>query len=233
MLIFNWDVCKMQHGLNDLGADLVPDGLGGIKTRTAVIETFRNTSAKSIGYTDKLAIASRLGGTTKQVNAVAKVESNGGGWDNTGLLKCLYERHHAWKRFRIQNSLLSNPKPGGYTTDIDNDGINDNWEKVADAACKWGETAFEFASWGKFQIMGAWWNKLGYASVLDFIYQLSRSEADHYDAMARYVEKFNLAPAFRRLSMNPKDCVPFAKGYNGPKYYINAYDVKLAQAMEI
>ena len=149
----------------------------------------------------------------------------------SGLLTALYERHYAWRRVKIAVPFLSSPKPGGYTVDIDDDGINDSWEKVADSALRWGApVAFECASWGKFQIMGAWWKQLGYASALDFVWTLSRTEQAHYQALARYVVKFGLVGAFRSISGNPDDCKAFAKGYNGSGYAKYNYHTRIAQA---
>lgn len=232
-LVFSAEVCDLQHWLNDHGAGIIVDGIGGPKTRRAIFDVFRNTDAPAVNRADKIVIAQRLGGTVRQVNAFSKVEAPRGGWDSTGLLTCLYERHYTWKRVRIIVPFLSNPKPGGYTIDIDDDGINDSWEKVADAACRWGQVAFECASWGKFQIMGAWWKKLGYKSVLDFVWALSRDEAAHYDAFARYMEKFGLVDAFSQISEDPEDNRPVAKGYNGSGYRKYSYHVRLADAMKV
>lgn len=231
MTISNYEVAALQLKLNTLGADLEPDGRGGPKTRAAAIETFRNLSAPAATAVDIQRTAEKLGGSLKQLRAVSLVESRGGGWDDTGLLKALYERHYAWRRFKVILPFLSNPTSGGYTTDADNDNINDSWEKVADGACKWGQISFEFASWGKFQIMGAWWKKLGYPSVIDFVWQLSRSEATHYDAVARYIQVNNLTQAFRNLSTDPRTCEAFARGYNGRNYAEKGYHLKLAAKM--
>jgi hypothetical protein len=160
---------------------------------------------------------------------VSKVESAGSGWDNAGRLKCLYERHYFWKRLRIVIPLLSNPAPGGYTIDADRDGINDSWEKVADAAMRNPIAAFESASWGKFQIMGAWAKQLGYPNAIEFVWQLSRSEAAHYRALEAFITVNRLGPAFRALSRDWRTNTPFARAYNGPKQ--KGYDVKLAEAM--
>lgn len=228
----NTDIAQLQHELNKYGAKLVVDGVGGPATRAAILTVFRNTAAPAIDYKDELRFAARLGGTVKQLRTVARVEAPRGGYDKSGLLTALFERHYAFKRWQVKIPLLSDPAPGGYTVDIDDDGINDSWEKLADLACRKGIRAFECASFGKFQIMGAWWEKLNYASPLDFVWQLSRSEAAHYEALVRYIEIFGLRRAFCRLSVNPADCIEFAQGYNGPGFRKYSYHIKLAAEMQ-
>ena len=228
----NSKIAALQTWLNAKGADpaLTVDGDSGPATRAAVFDTFRKLDAPAVSDAEIAGFAARLGGTPRQVKAVALVESSGSGWDQQGLLKCLYERHYGWKRFRILNGLLSNPSPGGYTIDADHDGINDSWEKVADAALTFGEPnkAFECASWGKFQIMGAWALQLGYSSAAEFVWQLSRSEAAQYDAFVRYIEVFGLIGKFRQIDGNPANCTKFAEGYNGKRQ--QGYDSRIAAA---
>lgn len=219
----------LQLWLNLKGAGLVVDGKPGPATRSAILNIFINRAAPAVTPADINQIAARLGGTSRQVAAVAKVESAGGGWDDAGRLKCLYERHYFWKRIRILIPFLSNPAPGGYTVDADRDGINDSWEKVADAAMRSPIAAFESASWGKFQIMGAHAKSLGYANAIEFVWALSRSEAEHYRALARFVEVNGLTGPFRALSTVWTDNTAFARGYNGKGQ--QGYDRKLADAM--
>ena len=221
----------LQLWLNAHGASLIVDGLRGPATRSAILNVFVNRSAPAVTSADIAQIAARLGGTPRQVAAVAKVESAGGGWDNAGRLKCLYERHYFWRRSRVLIPVLSNPTPGGYTIDADRDGINDSWEKVADAAMRSPLAAFESASWGKFQIMGAHAKSLGYSNAIEFVWALSRSEAAHYDALAKFIEVNGLRTAFKQLSTNPDHCRAFARGYNGSGYEKGGYHRKLAEAM--
>lgn len=226
----NPKIAALQEYLNLRGhkPQLAVDGQPGPATRQAIFDTFRNRSAKAVTDDDIRRFATRLSCSPKQIMAAAMTESGGAGWDENGLLKALYERHYGWKRFRILNPFLSNPSPGGYTIDADKDGINDSWEKVADAALTYREPAkaFECASWGKFQIMGAWWEKLGYSSAPEFVWLLSRSEVEHYEAFVRYIERFGLISAVRKIDGNPLNCLPFAIGYNGPKQ--KGYDAKTA-----
>lgn len=219
----------LQQWLNFHGAYLVEDGLPGPATRSAIIETFRNKNAPAISIPEIKMIADRLGCTTRQLAAVAFVESNGGGWDDKGLLKCLWERHYLWRRVRIAIPLLSNPGNGGYTTDADNDGINDSWEKLADASLRFGfGIAAECASFGKFQVMGAHWKVLGYPSVAEMIWGLSRCEAAHYEQLARFIEVNGLKSALRSGGHSKASWTPFARGYNGAGQ--QGYDQRLADA---
>lgn len=229
----------LQLWLNAHGARLVVDGLRGPATRKAILDAFINLDAPAVTPADIAQIAARLGGTPRQLAAVAKVESAGGGWDNQGRLKCLYERHYFWRRLQVVIPILSNPTPGGYTIDADRDGINDSWEKVADAAMRSPIAAFESASWGKFQIMGAHASpdpkrkdKVVYQGhAIDFVWWLTRSEKNHYEALARFIEANGLTRAFQALSTDPADCRKFAAGYNGKNYEKGQYHLKLAREM--
>jgi len=222
-------IAEFQAWLNARGADLRVDGIGGPATRGAVIGTFICRQVALATDAEKEAIAQRLGGTLKQINAVSAVESSGGGWDQSGLIKILYERHYVWRRLKVKIPFLSDPVAGGYTLDADKNGVNDSWEKLSDMARRNPQVAFESVSWGKFQVMGAWWQRLGYPSVFDMAWGLRAREAAHYELLAKYIEANGLQRAFQSLSGNPADCLAFARGYNGPKQ--QGYDQRLAKAM--
>ena len=227
---------NLQFWLNQRGAypPLLEDGEWGPITRATLIEVFRNTSAAAVTDADIEAIAGRLGCAARQIKAVARVEGAGAGWDKDGLLKLLWERHYLWRRVKIALPLLSNSSPGGYTTDTDKDGINDSWEKLADATGLFGfNVAAECASVGKFQVMGAHWKALGYRSVADFYWRLSRSEAEHYEVFARYIEVNGLLPALRCVDGNPTNAEALAFGYNGSGGVAAGYHTKIAEAFRL
>lgn len=219
-----------QQWLNDHGANppLDVDGKPGALTRAAIIQVFTNTKAPAATKADILATASKIGVSAAQVMAVALTESAGGGWDLKGLLKALWERHYFWKRIQIIIPWISNPKGGDYTIDANKNGINDSWEKLALAACRDPIAAFESASFGKFQIMGAHAVSLGYANALEFAWELSRSEAAHYDSLARFVMVNKLVGPMQRISSNPEDAKAFTLGYNGRLGVQRGYHVTMA-----
>jgi hypothetical protein len=227
----NEKIWALQVWLNVKGASprLKEDGLPGPATRQGLIETFRNTNAEPISPFEIDRIALRLGCTTRQLATIADVESKGGGWDKTGLLKCLWERHYLWRRVRISIPILSDPTPGGYTTDADNDGVNDSWENLANASMRFGfAISAECASFGKFQVMGAHWKRLGYPSVAEMVWGLSRTEEAHYELLARFIEANGLKSALALGGPLKSSWTLFARGYNGAGQ--QGYDQRMADA---
>lgn len=220
---------NLQTWIANHGCPVTIDGSWGPQTRNAVIEVFRNRSAPAATAAEIGMIADKYGLDRRAMHAVATVESAGGGWDDSGLLKCLWERHYLWRRVRIALPFLSDPKPGGYTIDADRDGVCDSWEKLADAAVKFGfDTAAECASFGKFQVMGAHWKALGYDSVADLLWRLSRDEAAHYELFARFIKANGLTAALNRCNGNPMNCLKLAEGYNGKGQ--KGYHIRIASA---
>lgn len=203
-----------------------PDGKWGPKSRAALLAHFTNVNAPAVSAADIEAIAKRLGCSVKQVNAVAAVESAGGGFDNQGRPKILFERHwfHRLTDGEYSNSTFSNPVRGGYN--------QSSWDKLVLACAYNPDAAFSSASWGKFQVMGGHWQILGYPSAYSMAWTAVQSEADHYEMLVRYIEKFGLQTAIRSLSTDPDDCRDFAKRYNGGAYERNDYHTKLAKAMQ-
>lgn len=218
-------VTELQQWLVARGQAITVDGQAGPATRAAIVAAFTNTAAPAVTPAEIGTFAAEIGCTTKQLNAIATVESAGGGFDAHGRPKILFERHYFWRLTQGHYGLtsFSNQQSGGYS--------EDSWEKLGLAAGKDPDAAFASASWGKFQIMGAHWNALGFSSALGMAYFMSRGEAGHYTALVRFIEANRMVDKVKALSTNPADCAAFAKAYNGPGYRQNRYDEKLAAAM--
>jgi hypothetical protein len=214
-----------QAWLNEHGASLLVDNLFGPRTRSAVLALFSNMQAPAVTENDIGSIADRLRCSVKQVKAVARVESGGSAFDHNGRPKILFERHyfHRLTEGRWSVAPFSNSKAGGYS--------EDSWQKLADACARDPWAAFQSASWGRFQVMGSHWKKLGYLSPLSMAWLMRQDEYGHYEALARYVEAFGLLDEMRALSSDPDDCRGFARLYNGPGYAAMRYHEKLAEAM--
>jgi len=232
------NVKELQIWLNAHGATpkLKEDGIGGTKTKEAILQVFTNKNAKAVTEDELKSLSVSLGDTnTKRIKAVSAVESGGNGWFTSGLPKILYERHYFYRLTSDVIKKLSgwfiNKSAGGYTIDENKNGINDSWEKLADAACKDPDAAFQSVSIGKFQVMGSHYKMLGFSHPIEMLWAATRSEYEHYKMLVGYIKGTNLTKAYNSLSTDPESCRAFAKGYNGPAYTKYNYHLKLAKAM--
>lgn len=215
-----------QAFLNAKGQKLTVDGQGGPATRDAVKAAFVNTHAPAATDAEIAQIAQELGCTLNQIKAVANVESSGGGFDNNGRPKILFERHkfYSFTDGKYGVTSYSNPDAGGYS--------EDSWEKLTQALCKDIDAAFKSASWGKFQVMGFNAYGEGYTSALEAAWSTRESESNHYALFAGFIRMAHLEDELRQVSTNPDDCRPFAKGYNGSGYEAGGYHTKIASQMK-
>jgi hypothetical protein len=218
---------------------LVPDGVAGEKTLAVLAgaDPRRFLSLKHLQ-----AAAERLGVPLASVLAVNEVESAGQGFLTNGKPAVLFERHVMYQRLALvrhegddpaalqhhadqlaaQWPTLVNAKPGGYT------GGTGEHQRLAQARMLDAVAAEESTSWGAFQIMGYHWQRLGYASLADFVARMHNSEADQLEGYVRFIEA---DPALHK-ALKARKWAEFAKRYNGPNYARNLYDVKLERAYE-
>ena len=163
------------------------------------------------------------------VEAVAAVEAAGSGYLPDGSVKILFEGHVFWKRLEA-NGI----NPGKYRNPSTADILYQRWTKAfykggsaehgrLDKAARIHDmSAYESASWGKFQIMGYHAKRLGYKDAMDMAGLFTLHEKHHLDAFMRYCKAFGLIDELQR-----RDSVGFARGYNGPGYAANKYDQKI------
>lgn len=211
-----------------------PDGIWGPKSKAALLAHFTNREANALMEADFAAAAARLGCSVRQIKAVRQVEAARSGFDAAGLPKILYERHrfHKLTGGRWSPSQFSMAQAGGYSVDQDSNGIGDSWDRLSAAIATGAvDAAFQSCSWGAFQVMGEWWDELGYPSPYALAWTCAQSEGDQLDLFMRYVEFNGLAEALRRIDADPANCVSFASLYNGPAFRRFGYDRKLAEAM--
>lgn len=177
--------------------------------------------------------AKYLGVEVAAIKAVAQVESGGSGFLPTGEPVILFEPHIFWKQLReagidptkhvCGNEDILYPvwgsKPYGKSST--------QHARLVRATAIHRDAALKSCSWGKFQIMGFNWKMCGCFSLQDFINKIYRDEDTHLDLFTKYVKSAYLDDELRY-----KDWKGFARGYNGPAYYKNAYDTKLKKAYE-
>lgn len=157
------------------------------------------------------------------VRAVAEVESRGGGFLSNGDPKILFEGHWFHKLTRGKYAK-EYPKISHYrwTRKYYN---MDQYERLVQAQFLDAEAAAKSASWGMFQIMGFNHAKCGYPTAIDMANDMAVSEGRQLQAFVRFILNSGLSD-----ELQEKDWSRFAYLYNGPKYYLNSYDTKIAKA---
>lgn len=215
-------------------AGLIADGIAGPKTMAALVTGDRNP--KLLSEADIERAAERLGVPVAAIKAVNSVESRGHGFGEDGRPVILYERHVAFRllgesgmeletadQLAARYPNLINPKRGGYT------GGPGEWSRLSNAKQVIpAEIAQAACSWGQFQIMGYHWQALGYESIDAFVAVMHASEGQQLEAFCRLIEA---DPALHK-ALKARKWADFARGYNGPAYKENLYDIKLARAYE-
>ena len=167
------------------------------------------------------AASDNLSVSAAEIWTVLAVETQGCGFLSDRRPPILFERH-IFSRLtghRFDVCDVSNPQAGGYGPD----GAH-QYDRLAAAIAMDRTAALQSASWGMPQIMGENFASAGFPGVDAMVSAMCDSEDAQLAAFAAFLKGNNLAG---RLQSH--DWVSFAKGYNGPNYAENQYDVKLAE----
>lgn len=201
------------------------DGKWGPLTEAAILKAMEDGPDTSLTDNDYASSATRLGCKVSHIKAVAEVEAAGAGFQN-GLPKILPERHRFSKltkgRFDATHPNLSYPRWG---TKPYPKGQIERYRMLLDMAKLDLDAGFSACSYGKFQILGQHYLACGYSSPWAFAFGMAKDERAQLMAFERFLESEDLLYALREGHW-----ASFARGYNGPAYRQNRYDVKLAQA---
>lgn len=162
-----------------------------------------------------------LGCEVAAIKAVAKVESNGSGFDSHGRIRILFEGHvfYALTKGKYGVSDISYPKWTKIYYGLD------QYTRFNKAFSLDKSAAMQSCSWGLFQIMGFNYDKCGFKEVGSFIDFMKKSEKNQLLCFCRFVKARGLDDEIRNLQW-----AKFAYGYNGPGYKSNFYDTKLEKA---
>jgi hypothetical protein len=177
---------------------------------------------------DLSAAADDLGVSIDVIRAVRAVEARGSGFiADTDLPVILFEGHkfHAQTGGRFDGVAphLSHP---GWTKQFYKGGRGE-YDRLLEAIRLNNadpDPALKATSWGMFQIMGFNHAQAGYATVREFVNDVSTGE----DAQLRGFIAFVKADKRLLGSLQGQDWERFARAYNGAGYKANAYDTKLA-----
>jgi N-acetylmuramidase/Putative peptidoglycan binding domain len=164
-------------------------------------------------------VASKLRVHAPEIWAVLSVETRGCGYLPDRRPQILYERHifHRLTHGEFDDGDISDPLPGGYGAT----GAH-QYERLAEAITKERIAALKSASWGLGQIMGENFVAAGFRNVEGMVDAMSQSEDAQLVAMGSFLTSARL-----RASLQAHDWTTFARGYNGPNFAINRYDVRL------
>ncbi len=171
-------------------------------------------------------VVGELGVTAAEVWAVLTVETRGCGFlpDRRPLI--LFERHifsrETQQKFDADHPDISNPGWGGYGA-----GGAAQYRRLERAIALDRRAALRSASWGIGQLMGFNAELAGYADVEAMVVAMTQSEDQQLLGMTREITHNQLERALRA-----HDWPAFARGYNGPKYAENRYDIRLAAAYQ-
>jgi hypothetical protein len=158
---------------------------------------------------------------TAEIAAVFSVETHGAGFLPDRRPQILFERHIFSRltggNYDVTHPDISCPTAGGYG----NSGANQH-DRLAQALLLNREAALSSASWGLAQVMGENYRAAGFATVEEMVAAMSDSEDAQLAGMASFIKANGMASYLATHNWSA-----FARGYNGPNYAINRYDIQL------
>jgi hypothetical protein len=169
--------------------------------------------------------AATLGCEVAAIRAVGDVESGGRtGFLADGRPKILFESHVFSKLTGGQHDA-THPDISTARWIRNYVGGAGEYDRLERAMQLDREAALKAASWGKFQILGMNYSRVGSRDVDEFVVAQKRSEQEHLDAFVKFILSNDLSDELR-----DRRWADFARRYNGPRFAENHYDEKMAAA---
>lgn len=184
-----------------------------------------NGAATRLADSDLPRIGHTIGVGEDELHAFLEVETSGGGFDEHGRPKMLFEPHRFYANLSGAKRALAVKGGLAYPTWGTKPYPKDSYPRLAAAIAIDETAALRSASWGIGQIMGENHVAAGYASVQAMVTAFLDSEAEQLEAAVRFIKANHLDDELRAHNW-----AAFARGYNGAQYAKNAYDTKLAAA---
>ena len=220
---------KLHELQQELG--VTADGQWGPNTKRAFINAFVNKNASAIVHADYISAARRLGCTVAQIKAFAALESGGSSFSMAGRPKILFEAHY-FSRLTKRRYDRSHPSISSrrWNRRLYARQMIGRYGRLAKAVRLDVNAGLSSMSIGKFQVMVAHWEHLGYDSAWDMCMKHVASEKNHLDCFIRFIEKNRLKAKLKACRPNdPQSCRAAVRAYNGPAYEKNRYHTKLAK----
>lgn len=183
--------------------------------------------------------ARKFGIDVKLLKAVIAVEAGGNGFNPDGSIKLRLEAHlvldaypHLSRWFRVGNPRWTNqlfrfPSQSTKWRQIHSGNPEDEYTALLTAAFQIGHEAFQFCSFGAWQIMGFHYQKLGYPSAIAMYTDMSRSKDADLAVGLKFIElDQGLIEALRTWNL-----AVFAQKYNGNNvaYYVQRFNQELVR----
>jgi len=151
--------------------------------------------------------------------AVIAVETTACGFLSDRRPQILFERHlfHAMTGGQFDDGDISDPTPGGYGPPGPH-----QYDRLARAMQMDKNAALLSTSWGLGQILGKNYKMAGCQDLAGFIAAMSDSEDTQLTAVGAFIRAARLDGP-----LQGHDWPAFARGYNGPSYAENQYDIRL------
>lgn len=164
-------------------------------------------------------VANSLGVYAPEIWTILAVETSGCGYLPDRRPQILFQRHvfHRLTSRRYDDGQISDPRAGGYGPR----GAY-QYDRLGKAIAKDRTAALQSASWGIGQIMGENYASAGFRNAEDMVTAMVQSEDQQVVAIGSFLVGTGL-----QASLEAHDWTTFARGYNGPHYAINRYDLRL------
>lgn len=179
-----------------------------------------------ISERDYIDAAQELDCEVNAIKAVAQVEANGKAFLADGQPKILFEAHHFSRltdhKYDATHPRISSKKRN---SNLYIGGSKEHF-RLQQAIKLDRNAALQSTSWGMFQIMGFNYKHCGFVSIQQFINAMYKDESAQFKAFVQFVK----SDRGLLVALQKKKWAAFAKGYNGPSYKANKYDVRLEQA---
>jgi len=193
-----------------------------VNVKTGVLKM--NKKLKEIDFQNA---AKEIGVEIAAIKAVVDVESQGSGFLQDGRPKILFEAHiFSSMTNHIYDVSHPNISSRKWNKSLYKGGARE-YDRLNEAILLNKIAALESASYGLFQIMGFNYKICGWNDVETFVNDMYKNEGEHLKAFAGFIKANKL-----EKHLQNKDWPKFAKGYNGPAYAQNKYDIKMREAYE-
>lgn len=184
-------------------------------------------AARRLEDVDLPRIARRIGCGEDHLHAVLDVETRGGGFDNYGRPKMLFEPHVFYRNLSGAEREEAVSAGLAYERWGEEPYPNDSYPRLKKAMAINTSAAIMASSWGLGQILGENFKMAGFDEPIEMVRAFLDNEAAHLEAMVRFIVSAGLDDDLRR-----EDWRGFARGYNGPGYAQHGYHTKLAAAFK-